>query len=223
MAFLGGWYYIFSVTHNTGINSFWYHLSQVTVPRFRENPLIIPFSMLCPGISQNTKLHHLTLYKGQVWGEKSYLELCNHNFLNILFEPRAVYRGDIMEQNGALYVPPVPGDRFIKDKTMIPYDSEILQSFAELTNITNMTFHKTMKTIYEDSLEDFTYQILVGSSMCYVSHDQQCAPPQKYFPWYIWTKEGFKIRINYSVLKTTFFQYFNILSPTPSFHHKDPE
>ena len=164
------------------------------MPRYRENPLIIPFSMLCPGISQNTKLHHLTLYKGQVWGEKSYLELCNHNFLNILFEPRAVYRGDIMEQNGALYVPPVPGDRFIKDKTMIPYDSEILQSFAELTNITNMTFHSFDSN--GDSRQDVTYQLLVGSFKCHMQDagrmpNDQCVHSLQYYTNYIWTKEGF--------------------------------
>ena len=167
------------------------------MPRYRENPLIIPFSMLCPGISQNTKLHHLTLYKGQVWGEKSYLELCNHNVLNIVFDPiGSLYSEDIMEQNGELYVPPVPGEGFIRDKTMIPWDSEILQSFAELTNITNITFQSF--DMYEDSLQDVTYQIQVGSWMCDgVKHDDQCVPPYKYYPLYIWTKEGFKIRINY--------------------------
>ena len=192
MAFCGGWwYYIFSVTHNIGVNSLWYHLSQVTVPRFRENPLIIPFSMLCPGISQNTKLHHLTLYKGQVWGEKSYLELCNHNVLNIVYSNWGEWP---IEQNGKLYVPPVPGRGFIDDFTNIPYDSEILQSFAELTNITNMTFHSFDN--YEDSLEEVTYQMQVGTFGCdlYGYNDKQCLPPHDYSPTYIWTKEGFKIQ-----------------------------
>ena len=99
-----------------------------------------------------------------------------------------------MEQNGALYVPPVPGDRFIKDKTMIPYDSEILQSFAELTNITNMTFHSFDS--YEDSLKDVTYQLLVGGFECYKNHNEQCVPSLKYYSKYIWTKEGFKIQMN---------------------------
>ena len=161
------------------------------MPRYRENPLIIPFSMLCPGISQNTKHHHLTLYKGQVWGEKSYLELCNHNVLNIVFDPIYLYTQDIMVQNGSLYVPPVPGDG-LWDRTQIPWDSEILQSFAELTDITNITFYSFKN--YGDSLEDFTYQIQVGSWYCYVKHYKQCAPPYRYWPWYIWTKEGFKIK-----------------------------
>ena len=163
--------------------------------KYRENPNITPFSMLCPGISQNTKLHHLTLYKGQVWGKKSYLELCNHNVLDILFDPTYVWPGDIMEQNGSLYVPPVPGSGFIQDGS-IPWDSEILQSFTDLTNITNITFQSFDS--YEDSIEDVTYQIQVGGWMCDgVEHFEQCVPPSGYFPWYIWTKEGFKIRINY--------------------------
>ena len=162
------------------------------MPRYRENPLIIKSSMLCPGISQNTKHHHLTLYKGQVWREKSYAELCNQNVLNVAYDPIAVLYGDIMEQNGELYVPPVPGKGFREDRTAIAGESEMLQSFAELTSITSMTFHSF--DAYEDSLEDVTYQIQVGSWMCSsVEHYEQCVPPNNYFPWYIWTKEGFKI------------------------------
>ena len=164
------------------------------MPRYRENPLIIPFSMLCPGISQNTKLHHLTLYKGQVWGEKSYLELCNHNVLTVLFDPLAIKLRDTMEENSTLDVPPVPGQGFINEETLIPYDSEILQSFAELTNITNMTFHSFDS--YEDSLKDVTYQLLVGSFKCHMQDagrmpNDQCVHSLQYYTNYIWTKEGF--------------------------------
>ena len=131
--------------------------------KYRENPLITPFSMLCPGISQNTKHHHLTLYKGQVWGEKSYLELCNHNILNIVYDgninhgyQEVIYHGafSYIHQNGDLYVPPAPGYGFINDRTQIPWDTEILQSFAWLTDITNINF-------YYVSQEDATYQIRV--------------------------------------------------------------
>ena len=94
-----------------------------------------------------------------------------------------------MEKNGELYVPPVPGVGFVQDQSQILYDSEMLQSFAELTNITNITFHSY--DMYEDSIEDVTYQIEVGSWMCFVTHDKQCVPPYSYYPWYIWTKEGF--------------------------------
>ena len=164
----------------------------MTVPRYRENPLIVKFSLLCPGISQNTKHHQLTLYKGQVWREKSYLDLCNHNVLNIIYDWSA--SGWPIEQNGDLYVPPVPGYGFIFDFSQIPWDSEMLQSFAELTNITNITFHYFYS--YEDSLEDVIYQIKVGSYVCvYLNHYEQCVPPYRYYPWYIWTKEGLKIQI----------------------------
>ena len=112
--------------------------SQVKVPRYyRENSLIIPFSMLCPGISQNTKLHHLTLYKGQVWGEKSYLELCNHNVLNILHDVANFYQ-DMETESGELNLPE-DFYGFLKGKSKIPYDTEILQSFFELTNTTKYT------------------------------------------------------------------------------------
>ena len=132
------------------------------------------------------------MYKGQVWGEKSYLELCNQNVVNILYDPiGSLSREDKLEQKGTLYVPPVPGRGFIDDKTMIPWDSEILQSFADLTNITNMTFHSFDAT--EDSPEEFTYQIQVGGWLCHMTqHDRQCVPPNRYYPWYIWTKDGFK-------------------------------
>ena len=154
--------------------------------------------MLCPGISQNTKLHHLTLYKGQVWEEKSYTELCNQNVLNIVYDDSANYDSDKwpIEQNGELYVPPVPSERgFIRDMTQIAWDSEILESFAELTNITNITFHYYDQ--YEDSLENVTWQVEVGSYVCVNlnGNHEKCLPPQSHIPWYIWTKEGFKIQI----------------------------
>ena len=191
----------------------------MTVPRYRENPLIVKFSLLCPGISQNTKHHQLTLYKGQVWREKSYLELCNHNVLNIVYETDMP--NDIMEENGELYVPPVPGLGFIIDRSQIPWDSEMLQSFAELTNITNMTFHYSDPST--DSLEDVTYQIKVGSWRCSVYyHNELCVPPYRYYPLYIWTKEGLKIQIK-NIRFLTLFSLFPYFDPTPSsFHHEDP-
>ena len=160
------------------------------MPIYRENPLIIKFSMLCPGISQNTKLHHLTLYKGQVWEEKPYLELCNHNVLNIVYDGTANYDTEWpLEQNGELHVPPVPSiEGFIVGDTMVAWDSEILESFAQLTDMTNITFHYIK--------EDVTSQIQVGSFGCGTRYSVmvQCAPPTRYTPWYIWTKEGFKIK-----------------------------
>ena len=152
--------------------------------------------MLCPGISQNTKLHHLTLYKGQVWEEKPYLELCNQNVLNILYSWSVNYDADWypIEQNGELHVPPVPSEKgFIKAESQIAWDSELLQSFAQLTNITNITLHYFDP--YEDELENVTYQLVVGSWMCYPYHNEKCLPPTNHYPWYIWTKEGFQIQI----------------------------
>ena len=160
------------------------------MPTYRENPLIIPFSMLCPGISRNMKHHYLTLYKGQVWEEKSYLEICNHNVLDIVYDP---HFSDIMELNRELYVSPVPGYRFKRDWTQIPWDGEILQSFAQLTNIKHITF----------DYWGLTYQINVASFYCQAvySYGYECVPPASYYPRYIWTKEGFKIQIKSFRLK----------------------
>ena len=164
--------------------------------RYREKPPFMEVSMLCPGISQNTKLHHLTLYKGQVWEEKPFLELCNNNVLNIAYGRTTNYDTDWypIEQNGELNVPPVPSRwGFIRADSQIAWDSEILESFAELTDITNITFHYF--DAYEDSIENVTYQIQVGGWVCFVNHNEKCVPPTKYWPWFIWTKEGFKIQI----------------------------
>ena len=168
----------------------------MTVPRYRENPLIIKTSMLCPGISQNTKHHHLTLYKGQVWREKSYLELCDQNVLNVVVDFTAVNDlivSDGLEQNGELIVQTLPGAFFIGGYSQKVYESEILHSFAELTKITSWTFH--YYDMYVDSLEGVTYQIRPGSWVCgiFTNHHERCVPSGYYFPWYIWTKEGNKI------------------------------
>ena len=167
------------------------------MPIYRENPLIIKFSMLCPGISQNTKHHHLTLYKGQVWSEKSYLELCDQNVLNIAHthnHTEPLHPGDMIF-GSHFSVPPVPGYGFKLDSTQIPWDSEILQSFVELTRIKYII---TNEYEYED-LYYFrdTYQLLVGNYPCdsRVFDHVQCLHPNKYEPWYIWTKEGLEIQI----------------------------
>ena len=95
-------------------------LSQVTVPRYRDrdNHLTITFSMLCPGISQNTKHHHLTLYKGQVLSGKSYPELCNDNVLNTMSGyARGVHNGN---WNGSELFEG-EADGFVREYTCIPY------------------------------------------------------------------------------------------------------
>ena len=98
-----------------------------------------------------------------------------------------------MEQNNSLYVPPTPGFRFSYELTQIPFESEILQSFAWLTNITDMVFRYYDQT--EEYREDVKYQILVSSEKCFgiYYHYYHCLPPLRYYPKYIWTKEGFEI------------------------------
>ena len=169
----------------------------MTVPRFIESHLTVDFTMMCAGISQNSKHHQLTLYRGQVWREKSYTELCNHNLLDIVFDSRFTKYGDIIESwNRELYVPPVPGRGFLWDQSQIPWDSEILQSFADFTNITGMTFHFQFSD--EDSWE-VTYQIKIGFECISRNHHDHCAPPHRYNPWYIWTKEGLKLNKKHTI------------------------
>ena len=176
----------------------------MTVPRYRYNSLKVPFSMLCPGISQNTKHHHLTLFKGQVWGEKSYAELCDNNALNVLYSPRSMRSEDIMEQNDKLYVPPVPGIGFINDDfTQIPWNSEILQSFAELTHITHINFAYfdpfanyeihvgSIKCKFGDKDQELCGCDSEGCFQCYTAHKHQCVTAHSHKTMYIWTKEGF--------------------------------
>ena len=150
--------------------------------------------MLCPGISQQTKHHQLSLYKSQVWKEKSFLELCNHNVLFIAYELEYLFfdtESYVLTHEGELLFPPVPGQGFISDRyPMIPYDPEILQSFALLTNITSITCYK-----FIDGLSgDVKYQLVVGSFKCRnPAYSHKCVPFISYLPWYIWTKEGLQM------------------------------
>ena len=69
----------------------------------------------------------------------------------------------------------------------IPHNNEVLQSFAKINHITDFSVHPYI------SKADVTYQIQVGSWQCVPHYHMQCVPPISYLPWYIWTKEGFKI------------------------------
>ena len=189
--------------------------------RYRKNPHITPFSLLCPGISRNSKNHHLSLYKGQVWEKKSYFELCDNNVLKVVYGQTAMTE-DKMEQNGELYVPPTPGIGFITDDfTQIPWNSEILQSFAEMTRITHISFIdlKEFRTIPNrigfgiyvgefkcnlvDPCQDLCWWGIADSDYdlgktlgcldCHIAHKHKCVPPHSHMSWYFWTKEGFKI------------------------------
>ena len=176
------------------------------MPRYRENPLIIPFSMLCPGISQNTKLHNLTLYSGQGSREKSYPELCDNNILNIVYDTFYDIKYDMVDMdNGELKIPPSPGYGFRLGYTSIPHNGEIFQSFLELCQITHFTFQYSMTAGERYLYEDPDYQqLLVGPFQCndfvmnkrinsHFGHSINCLPPHSHTAWYLFTKEDFKI------------------------------
>ena len=149
--------------------------------------------MLCPGISHNTKHHHLTLHKGQEWRGKPFLGLCNHNELNILIDLYTNYYTEPL-RNGKLYLP-TDYNGFKNDKTQIPYDTEILQSFFELTNTTTYTF-QTWGEGNDGFMKDGKKkQLIVAYFQCFTDHASHCPPAVRYIPSYIWTKEGFDIQI----------------------------
>ena len=160
--------------------------------------------MLCPGISQNTKHHHLTLYKGQVWGEKSFLDLCDNNVLSIVYDTHYDYGSDMAEdlvQLGELYIPPSPWRGFYEGRTSIPHNGEIFQSFLDLCQITHYKFEYLDWTFLD---EDPDFQLLVGPFQCNdfvinkrinsdFGHSINCLPPHSHTAWYLFTKEDFKI------------------------------
>ena len=160
----------------------------------------------------------MNLFKGQVWEEKSYAELCGNNILNVVYNQRAMLTEDIMKKNGKLYVPPTPGIGFIRDDfTQIPWNSEILQSFSELTHSTDVTvsyYNYDSNGDFQAGLtEKIRYEIHVGSFSCkfgdklgpvcgcdsqgcfpcFRPDKHQCVTPHSHKTMYIWTKERFKI------------------------------
>ena len=165
----------------------------MTVPRYIENPLIIKSSMLCPGISQITKRHHLTLYKGQVWRKKPYLELCDHNVFSVAYDP---YWEEETAINGELNFDPYAVQwGFFLDWPRLPDYSEMIHSFAEMTNITSIIFHPFDGALESLDANGVDYHIVATANMCdrLVLHKEWCTPHHTYFPLYSFTKEGLKI------------------------------
>ena len=175
--------------------------SQVTIPRYRENPLIIPFRMFCAGVSQIAKHHHLTLYKGQVWRTKSYFDLCNNNILHIAFDTFYDKNADMVElNNGQLYVPQSPWWGFLEGRTSIPHNGEIFRSLLDFCHITHFTFKYVPMKANPNFYEDF--DLLIGPLQCndfvmnqrsdsHLGHSINCLPPHSYNAWYLFTKGAF--------------------------------
>ena len=175
------------------------------MPRYRENPLVIPFSMFCAGISRNSEHHHLTLSKGQVRTDKSYLELCDNNFIKIAYDTFYDHGYDMaIQADDTLYIPPPPGTGFLLGKTNIAHNGEIFQSFLDLCRITQYTFkHNPLAFQIGEA------QLLVGPFQCndyYIKKKGyfiNCLPPHSHAAWYLFTKEGFKISENIFVICQT--------------------
>ena len=158
------------------------------MPRYQGNPLITEFSMLCPGISQNSKHHHLTSYKGHVWRENSYLEICNHNILNITHDVSSNFQSSYMN-NGQLILPPSHiwywyghfEDRFLNGV----YDMEILDSFSQVTHSTFIIW-QTVSSLDLDGLDwnelpnSEIYHLAIGGLVCVSRIANQCVPPHSY-------------------------------------------
>ena len=174
------------------------------MPRYRENPLVIPFSMFCAGISRNSEHHHLTLSNGQVMTDKSYLELCDNNFINIAYDTWYDIHYDMVPQDdGTLYIPPSPGIGFNGFRANIAHNGEIFQSFLDLCRISLYSYNHASVYGSYDKINSYL-QLLVGPFQC---NDYQnfkwknleqyiCLPPNSHAAWYLFTKEGFKINEN---------------------------
>ena len=181
--------------------------SQVTVPRNRD-PLGIPFSLFCAGISRNSQHHHLTLSKGQVVTEKSYPELCDDNFINIAYDTWFDQDYDMVPMDNDLVNPPSemgihpsPGRGFLEDRTNIAHNGEIFQSFVDLCRIGQFTFKHGPGTTFLIGAS----QLLVGPFQCndfqeHYGHFIKCLPPHSHAAWYLFTKEGFKINKNVFII-----------------------
>ena len=149
------------------------------------------------------KHHHLTLYKGQVWGSETYHDLCQNNILYVTSHEVVEGLGlrgqsnEKIEQNNQLYVSHVPGWGFSHDASMTVMHSEILQSFAELTNSADnmyLTDHYTNNHKVSIYVGQFKFMFNGQLQMLdQLYHEMQSLPPNLYFREYIWTKEGFKL------------------------------
>ena len=136
--------------------------------------------MVCAGKSQNSKHHHLNLYKGQVWSEKSYFELCNRNILSVEYYDSANFPREYMH-NGELSIPQeifwwMYAATDIGDLMRVTtWDIELLDSFAQLTNITFFEFEPP-----ESSTQLKTYHLGIGSTLCFGYLYTKCVPPHSY-------------------------------------------
>ena len=128
---------------------------------------------------------------------KPYYEICNHNALKIIYEPWAVYTSEKLEwKNGKMDVPYAPNTNTL-DRTMISFDSEILQTFVEASNISHVDIEQY--SFYDDSgkLEQADFHLQIGSYACSKIGDRsECLMPQGDYTWTIFTKEGFKQDLN---------------------------
>ena len=106
--------------------------------------------------------------------------------IDIVYDESDELIDEYMQQNGELFVPPSPSSGFLYDKTSIPFKSEILQSFSEMTHITLITFHPYYQPHTTYLVDYVTYQIDATALMCENdNHHVQCVVPNNYSPWYI--------------------------------------
>ena len=119
-------------------------------------------------------------------------------------------------RNGTLYIPTYKNG-FATDKSQIPYDTEILQSFFELTNTTNYTI-KTWGEGVDGFMKDGKKtQLCVAPWECFPFLSAYCPPAIRYQAFYIWTKEGFDIQIKSLIFKLILFPLFPYFEPSPQF------
>ena len=168
------------------------------MPRYKKSfskerlpTTLIDFTMLCPGMSQITKNHKLQSYRDVIIG-KPYYEICNHNALKIIYNPWAIYTADKLEwKNDKMDEPNTPYPDLL-ERSQISFDSEILQTFVEASNISHVDIEQYD---YYDSekLEQADFHLQIGAYACMEERDRsECLMPLAIYAWTIFTKEGFK-------------------------------
>ena len=122
--------------------------AQVTVPRYkkysskgREPTPLIAFSMVCHGLSQNTKNHQLNSYRNVILG-KPYSEVCDNIVVKMIYEPYALLRLDRLKfKNGRMDVPETPVSKYLS-LNQISLNSEVVQTFLEHNHISHVDIER---------------------------------------------------------------------------------
>ena len=156
----------------------------------------IKFSLMCPGISLSTLTHDLTLH-----GRKSFEQICNQLTTTIEYDPDPKY-SDVEVSDNELVRKSYDNGQYSKKNPYNFYHVSMpaFEMVSDLVGDTEMisTFIDKYKLnvnwIYWLDNANLTQDIAVCPFKCdsggfdfSLSHNQ-CVPPHRHVPWYIWTR-----------------------------------